>query len=108
MLLETVLPAESSAPAPPHLPTLLIVGEPGRLNVAGEALIELELGWEVIFAPNAQEAHAVPAVRGVDVILIDLANPHVEGVDLVDSLTAKHPHTPIVLMSAPYAVSVAL
>ena len=108
MLLETALPAETSAPPAPHLPTLLIVGEPGRLNVAREALIELELGWEVIFAPTAAEAHAIPAVRPVDVILLDLANPHVEGVELVGSLTSKHPDTPIVLMSAPYAVSVAL
>lgn len=108
MLLETALPAETSAPSAPNLPTLLIVGEPGRLNVAREALIELELGWEVIFAPSAPEAHAIPAVRGVDVILIDLANPHVDGVELVGSLTARHPHVPVVLMSAPYAVSVAL
>ena len=108
MLLETALPAETSAPAAPHLPTLLIVGEPGRLNVARDALIELELGWEVIFAATAAEAHAIPAVRPVDVILLDLANPHVEGVELVGSLTSKHPDTPIVLMSAPYAVSVAL
>ena len=108
MLLETALPAETSAPTSTHLPTLMIVGEPGGLNVARDVLIELELGWEVIFAPSAQDAHAIAAVRGVDVVLVDLANPHVEGVELVASLTARHPHMPIVLMSAPYAVSVAL
>src|SRR4029077_18498076 len=100
MLLENALPAETSAPAAPPLPTLLIVGEPGGLNVAREALIELELGWEVIFAATAAEAHAVPAVRNVDVILVDLGNPYLEGVELVGSLHAKLPHTPIVLMSA--------
>jgi CheY-like chemotaxis protein len=62
----------------------------------------------VIFAPIAADAHAIATVRAVDVILVDLGNPHVEGVDLVDSLHTKLPHTPIVLMSAPYAVSVAL
>ena len=70
----------------PFLPTLLIVGEPGGLNVAREALIELELGWEVIFAASAAEAHAIPAVRNVDVILVDLGNPYLEGVELVGSL----------------------
>jgi anti-sigma regulatory factor (Ser/Thr protein kinase)/CheY-like chemotaxis protein len=108
MLLETALPAETSTAVAPHLPTLLIVGEPGGLNVAREALVELELGWEVIFAASAAEAHAVPAVRNVDVILVDLGNPYLEGVELVGSLHTRLPHTPIVLMSAPYAVSVAL
>jgi anti-sigma regulatory factor (Ser/Thr protein kinase) len=62
----------------------------------------------VVFAPTAPEAHAISGVRAVDVILVDLGNPHVDGVDLVDSLHTKLPHTPIVLMSAPYGVSVAL
>src|SRR3954469_24090442 len=99
MLLETALSAETSAPPAPHLPTLLIVGEPGGLNVAREALVELKLGWEVIFAASATEAHAIPAVRNVDVILVDLGNPYLEGVELVSALHAKLPHTPIVLMS---------
>lgn len=108
MLLETALPAETCDPTPLDLPTLLIVGQPRGLNVNQEVLIELELGWEVVFAATGPDAQAIPAVRDVDVILVDLANPHVEGVDLVDSLHTRFPQTPIVLMSAPYAVSVAL
>ena len=91
-----------------QLPTLLIVGDPNGLHVAREALVELELGWEVVFAGSAFDAHDVPAVRSVDVILVDLGNPHIEGVELVESLHAHFPHTPIVLMTAPYGVSVAL
>lgn len=90
------------------LPTLLIVGDPTGLNIAREALIELELGWEVIFANSAFDAHDVPSVRDVDVILVDLGDPHIEGVELVESLATNFPHTPIVLMSSPYAVNVAL
>jgi CheY-like chemotaxis protein/anti-sigma regulatory factor (Ser/Thr protein kinase) len=98
---------DRAAPAGP-IPTLLIVGDPSGLNVARDVLIELELGWEVVFAGSPYEARAIPAVREIDVILIDLGNPHLDGVELVDALHAQHPHTPIVLMSAPYAVSVAL
>ena len=111
MHVETARQVETSAPATQlqtQLPTLLIVGDPSGLNVAREALIELELGWEVVFAASGYEAHAIPAIRDVDVILVDLGNPHLEGVDLVDSLHTHFPHTPIILMSAPYAVSVAL
>jgi len=91
-----------------QLPTLLIVGDPAGLNVAREVLIELELGWEVVFAGSPYEAQAIPTVRDIDVMLIDLGNPHVDGVELVATLHAHHPHTPIVLMTAPYGVSVAL
>jgi CheY-like chemotaxis protein/anti-sigma regulatory factor (Ser/Thr protein kinase) len=97
-------PAASAAP----LPTLLIVGDPNGLTVAREALVELELGWEVVFADSAIDALDVGALRPVDVILIDLGNPHVDGVELVESLHGQFPHTPIVLMTAPYGVSVAL
>jgi CheY-like chemotaxis protein len=91
-----------------QLPTLLIVGDPIGLDVAREALVELELGWEVVFADSAADAHATADVRPADVILIDLANPHVDGVALVDALHVRCPHAPIVLMTAPYGVSVAL
>jgi anti-sigma regulatory factor (Ser/Thr protein kinase) len=37
-----------------------------------------------------------------------LGNPHVDAVELVGSLHTRLPHTPIILMSAPYGVSVAL
>jgi CheY-like chemotaxis protein/anti-sigma regulatory factor (Ser/Thr protein kinase) len=91
-----------------ELPTLLIVGDPTRMNVAREALVELELGWDVAFANSTCDALDVPAVRQTDVILVDLGNPHIEGVELVEALHSRFPHTPIVLMSAPYGVRDAL
>ena len=107
MLPTTLFAVETSGPPAP-LPTLLIVGDPAGLNVAREVLVELELGWEVVFAESAADAQAIPAVRAVDVILVDLGNPHLDGVDVVDALHTRYPPIPIVLMSAPYAVSVAL
>ena len=98
----------ATSEAPVELATLLLVGDPAALSVAREALIELELGWQVVFAGSAFDAHDIPAVRPPDVILIDLGNPHIEGVDLVESLHTSFPHVPIVLMSAPFAVRDAL
>jgi CheY-like chemotaxis protein len=100
---------ETAAPAiAAELPTLLIVGDPRTLNVAREVLIELELGWQVVFAESTFDAHDIPAIRDIDVILVDLGNPQIEGVELVGSLHKQFAHTPIVLMTAPYGVSVAL
>jgi anti-sigma regulatory factor (Ser/Thr protein kinase)/CheY-like chemotaxis protein len=84
------------------------VGDPNALDVARDALIELELGWEVIFANSAFEALDVPAYREVDVILVDLGSPHIEAVEMVESIHGQFPQTPIVIMSAPYAVNTAL
>jgi CheY-like chemotaxis protein len=106
---ETEIAAQVAAEeAERPLPTLLIVGDPSRLNIARDALIELELGWEVVFAGSALEALDVPAYREVDVILVDLGNPHIEAVELVESIHGQFPKTPIVLMSAPFAVNAAL
>jgi CheY-like chemotaxis protein len=104
---------ESAVVASESLPTtsppvLLLVGDPNRLNIAREALVELELGWEVVFAQTGFEAQAVPDARTVDVVLIDLGDPLVEGVELTEALAGRFPQVPIILMSAPYAVSVAL
>jgi len=101
--IETASPAIAS-----ELPTLLIVGNPHSLTVAREALIELELGWQVVFAESSFDAHDIPAFRDVDVILVDLGNPHIDAVELVESLHKQFAQTPIVLMTAPYEVSVAL
>ena len=108
MSLPEALAQPASAGLAVRLPTLLIVGDPNGLNVARDVLIELELGWEVVFAGSADDAQDVAGLRAVDVILIDLGNPQVEGVGLVESLHGLLPHTPIVLMTAPYGVSVAL
>jgi CheY-like chemotaxis protein len=104
---ESVVQALASA-STDVLSKLLIVGDPNRLNVAHEALVELELGWDVIFAGSTFDALDVPSVRNIDVVLVDLGNPHVEGVELVEALHSRFPHMPIVLMSAPYGVRDAL
>ena len=43
---------------------------------------------------------SVPEIRDVDVILIDLANPHVDAAELVQLCHSQFPLTPIVLVSA--------
>lgn len=103
----TVL-ADSAPPPAIQLPVLMIAGDPARLNIARDALIELELGWEVVFATSSIEAHDLAAARAVDVIMIDLGNRAWDPVELVESLHSHFPRLPIVAMSSPYGVHVAL
>jgi len=90
------------------LPAMMILAEPAGLTVAREALVELELGWEVVFAGTQPEACEIPRLRPVDVILIDLGNSRVDGVEATETLARLYPAVPVVLMSAPAGVSVAL
>ena len=102
--------AESPADGAPMtgLPAMLILADPAGLTVAREALVELELGWEVVFAGSLTEACEVPRLRPVDVILIDLGNSRVDGVEATETLVRLFPAVPVVLMTAPYGVNVAL
>jgi FixJ family two-component response regulator len=91
-----------------QLPVMLIVGDPAHMNIAHEALVELELGWEVIFAKSAFEILDIPSLREIDLVLVDLDLPQLDGVEIVEELHQHFPRLPIVLMSAPYGVNVAL
>jgi FixJ family two-component response regulator len=91
-----------------RLPTMMIVGDPAALNIAREALVELELGWEVLFAASAFDILDIPSLRDVDVVLVDLGSPHLDGVEVVAELHQRFPQLPIVLMSAPFGVRLAL
>lgn len=92
----------------PQLPTMMIVGEPQHLNIAREAWVELELGWEVVFAGSAFDTLDIPTVRTVDIVLLDMGLPHLDAAEVVAELHQRFPRLPIVLMSAPYAVNLAL
>lgn len=90
------------------LPSMLVLADANHLQVARDALVELELGWEVVFAKTTAEADDMLRVRAFDVILIDLGYSHVDGLDATEQFVRQRPHIPVVLMSPPACVSIAL
>ncbi|MEZ6139390.1 MAG: ATP-binding protein [Zavarzinella sp.] len=89
-------------------PCLVIVGDPSTTEIDQEVLIELELNWEVHFTKSLFETLEYTTQRPADLVLIDLGQDQEDLLEMVDALTRQASGTPIILMSAPYEVHVAL
>ncbi len=78
------------------MPTILIVDdEQGIRQLVGRVLERR--GYRVITCPSATEALAVQ--DPIDLLVVDLILPEVNGRQLTDALRARQPLLPVVLMS---------
>ena len=82
------------------MPHILVVDDsPFQRKVAGK-LIERHKGLEVTYAAGGEEALEAMADRLPDLVLTDLQMPGVDGSALVAEVRRRHPHIPVVLMTA--------
>lgn len=59
-----------------------------------------EAGLAVITASDGKEALQKAALQPIDLALIDLKMPGLDGVDVVEALRVSHPRLPTVVMTA--------
>jgi CheY-like chemotaxis protein len=92
------------APAPPtgtaasH--TVLVVDDsPVDRHLAG-AIVGKIPGWVAVFAGNGREALDSIDRQQPDVVLTDLLMPEMDGLELVQTVRARHPLVPVILMTA--------
>jgi two-component system cell cycle sensor histidine kinase/response regulator CckA len=85
----------------PGTRTVLVVDDAGIVRRLAYRLLS-EAGYRVFEAGSAVEAlEVVELARGrLDVVLVDVIMPEVNGVDLARMLRDRIPQTPIVFMSA--------
>jgi DNA-binding NtrC family response regulator len=77
--------------------TLLIVDDD---NLVRETLHELlSVSHECHTADRAEQALAYLGIETYDVVLTDLAMPRLSGRDLLSHIQAKHPTTPVIVIS---------
>jgi len=77
--------------------TLLIVDDD---NLVRETLHELlSASHECHTADRAEQALAYLEIETYDVVLTDLAMPRLSGRDLLSHIQAKHPSTPVIVIS---------
>ena len=81
------------------MPHLLIVDDEPNQRRALSIALRLE-GFEVSTAPTAIEALEVLRVTEIDIALIDLMMPGVNGLDLARQMRRLYPGVPVVLTSA--------
>ena len=87
-------------PALSHSATLLLVDDEEIILEAATAMIE-SLGLKVITATNGLEAMEVIKRPGlqVDVVLMDLTMPHMDGREAFQAIRRLHPNMPVILSS---------
>jgi DNA-binding NtrC family response regulator len=79
-------------------PVILCVDDEDNPLVLRKLVLE-KAGYEVATAHSADEALAIMNSRPVDLVVSDHLMPRVTGVELAQAVKARHPKTPIILIS---------
>jgi two-component system nitrogen regulation response regulator NtrX len=80
-------------------PTVLVVDdEPQILQVVGGIL--LDEGFEVLTALDGESALKQVAEEAPDLVLLDIALPGIDGLEVLESLKKQYPLLPVVMISA--------
>jgi DNA-binding NtrC family response regulator len=79
-------------------PVILCVDDEDNPLVLRKLVLE-KAGYEVATAQSADEALKVMDSRPIDLVVSDHLMPRVTGVELAQALKARHPNTPIILIS---------
>ncbi len=82
--------------------TALIVEDEGDLRLMTRMILQSRPGYDVLEAENGAEALAVLDRSDVDLILLDIRLPDMEGWDILARLTeqGRFPELPVVMVSA--------
>ena len=100
--------ATASVPGPAARATILVVDdEEVILDVLG-TLLTRRGGYEVLAARDAGEAEEVLARRPVDVVLLDLMLPGVDGLELLRRIRAADASREVIMMTAHGSVETAV
>jgi len=92
-------PAATPEPATPsNLRTVLVIDDEDLVRDVVARMIE-DLGYAAVTAPDGTAGLEVLARRSIDVVLVDLTMPLMNGADVITALRAKQPAIPVVLCS---------
>lgn len=84
--------------------TVLLVDDEAMILEVGQALLE-KLGYRVVVANGGQQAVDLAKQNGskIDVVVLDLIMPGMDGGDVFDGIRQIHPQMPVILSSG-YAI----
>lgn len=78
--------------------TILLVEDEELLRAGVEEVLEIQ-GYQVITAPNGQQALELLVTQAVDLIITDLVMPKMDGIDFVERLRTLQPDVPVIVVS---------
>src|SRR5262249_705332 len=87
---------------------ILIVDDSPIDRTLAAKLLEKHSGWTTAHAENGRAALAALERESFDLVLTDLQMPEMNGLELVSTIRAQHPHVPVILMTAHGSEDIAL
>jgi two-component system response regulator AtoC len=84
---------------------VIVDDEPG---VRESLRMALKDGYEPVTAATAAEGLAALEAGGVDVVLLDIVMPGVDGLQLLEQVRVRHPDVPVVMLTATKTVKTAV
>jgi DNA-binding NtrC family response regulator len=98
MLCPALLQAVVTTKVDGFLATILIVDDEVPIRSAVRRFLQIK-GHNVVEACDGVEALELLAVRSVDMAIVDLMMPRMNGIELIDRMKSKYPETGIVVIS---------
>lgn len=83
---------------PQNHATILLVEDEELLRAGVQEVLEIQ-GYQVITAPDGQQALACLATEDIDLIITDLVMPKMDGIDFVKQLREIRPELPVIVVS---------
>src|SRR6478735_5039174 len=94
----SVIPLHTAAPHPPIMKVLLVEDEPKIASYVSKALGTEGHNVEVI--PRGDDGLTAATTRPFDIMLLDLALPGGDGLDILRAVRAKSISTPVLILTA--------
>jgi DNA-binding response OmpR family regulator len=77
---------------------LIVDDDPSVRHMLGRVLVDE--GYDAPAAANGREGLEMAAAQGVDLVLLDLKMPGMNGQDTLKQLNVLHPELPVIMMTA--------
>jgi CheY-like chemotaxis protein len=88
--------------------SVLVVDDSAKDRRIAGALLERNLGWQVMYAVDGKQAVELLRAGPPDLILTDLQMPEMDGLQLVQQVKSMYPLLPVVLMTAQGSEAIAV
>src|SRR5271163_3508110 len=89
-------PPENTSPSAGRV---LIIDDEAEIRESLETLLQIER-YTVVVAGSAREGLAKIGERNFDVVLLDLALPDKNGMDVLSEIRLQHPQQPVIMITA--------
>jgi two-component system, NtrC family, response regulator AtoC len=86
---------------------ILIVDDESDMRVVLSAMLKKE-GFDVAAAANGQDALQILKSNKIAVIVTDLKMPDIDGMELLDRVSAQHPEIPVIMITAHGTIATAV